>query len=306
MKTQTGRVARQTRGSGRDAAASGGVPHLCEVRLKSVYDALKRAERRAADYVRSHPARIRSWSIVQVARGAGCSEATLVRLARRLGYKGYAALKSDFRAATGPPDPLLEYGDITAQDGFLAVAEKVFAASIQSLTDTLSVLDGPRYEAAVEALVGARRIVFCGLGDAAVVALSAAQKFSRLDTDCRASADPDLQLIYCSHLSAGDVVVAVSHSGRSRPVLDSAREAARRGALVIGITNVPYSPLAKAAQIVLLTADFSEHITGEVISKRVSELCILESLYVNYLLHKGQRSRRALAQSNRAVGVNKI
>ena len=133
----------------------------------------------------------------------------------------------------------------------------------------------PDAEQAVDALLGASRIVFAGLGDAGVVAMEACQRFIRIGVACNASEDPDLQLIFAEHLSKGDVFFAISHTGRSRTVLDAMKRARKAGATILLITNYPVSPLAKHADLVLLTAAFSRHLTGEVISKRVAELCII-------------------------------
>jgi RpiR family transcriptional regulator, carbohydrate utilization regulator len=102
------------------------------------------------------------------------------------------------------------------------------------------------------------------------------------------------------------VLIAISHSGRSRTVLDVVKRAHDAGATVIAITNFPVSPIAKHSDILLLTAAFSQHHTGEVISKRISELCIIESLYINFLIKKGQPALRRLSQSNEAVQVHKV
>ena len=48
---------------------------------------------------------------------------------------------------------------------------------------------------------------------------------------------------------------------------DVVKRAQDAGATVIAITNFPVSPIAKHADILLLTAAFSQHHTGEVISK---------------------------------------
>lgn len=280
------------------------VPHSCLIKARAVYGTLKRAERAAIDYILSHPDEIADASIVHVAREAGCSEATLVRLARRLGYDGFPALKLAFQHRDEPGDGVV-YKGIGPRDNPLAVIEKVFAASIQSLHDTLQVLDREQYGRAVAAVVGARRLLFCGLGDAALVAAAICQKFLRVNADVQSSEDPDMQLIMASHLRPDDVVVAISHSGKTTTVLHTVEEARARGATAVAVTNYPLSPLAKAADIVLLTADFAEHLNGEVVSKRVSEQCILESLYINYLIARNGELLAAQERANRAVEVYK-
>jgi DNA-binding MurR/RpiR family transcriptional regulator len=138
------------------------------------------------------------------------------------------------------------------------------------------------------------------------VAAAICQKFLRADMDAHAAEDPDTQMMLAAHLQAGDAMVGISHSGRSITVLNTLREARERGATTIAVTNYPRSPMAKRADIVLLTADFAEDLNGEVVSKRISEHCILESLYICRLMGApGAPGARAQERSRRAVNVYK-
>ncbi len=282
-----------------------GIPRGCLIKIRSVYDTVKSAERRAIDFILEHPKDVPALTIVAFAAKAGCSEATVVRVSKRLGYGGYPEMRKSFAAGNGDGE-ILDYGGIRRSDSYAEVARKVFEASIGALRDTLGLLNDAQYGKAVAALLSARRMLICGVGDAHLVALEAYQRFVRIGESCQVSEDPDLQLIMAAHLAEGDVLVAISHSGRSRTVLDVVRRAREAGATVIAITNFPVSPIAKRADIVLLTAAFSQHHTGEVISKRISELCIIESLYINFLIKKGQPALRRLSQSNEAVQVHKV
>lgn len=107
-------------------------------------------------------------------------------------------------------------------------------------------------------------------------------------------------------MNKDDVLFAISYSGRSRTVVKAAKIAQESGAKVIAITNFPISPLTKKSDIILQTAAFSKYATGEVISKRIVELCIIESLFINYLLKKGQPTMDVLRKSNEVIGINKL
>jgi RpiR family transcriptional regulator, carbohydrate utilization regulator len=280
------------------------IPNACLVKARALYPTLKRAERSALDYLLAHPQQVAGATIGEAARAAGCSEASLFRLARRLGYEGFPALKAAFGGVESPHGGVV-YRGITAADDPLSVVEKVFAASVQSLQDTLGILDRAEYGKAVQAVVGARRLLFCGIGDAALVGVAMAQKFVRVNIDARAEFDPDAQLVAASHLQPGDVAVGISHSGRTVTVLNTLREARKRGATAIAVTNYPMSAAAKAADIVLLTADFAEHLNGEVVSKRVSEHCVLESLYINTLIARSAELAPAQRRADEALTVYK-
>jgi RpiR family transcriptional regulator, carbohydrate utilization regulator len=281
------------------------IPHNCLLKIKAVYDSLKTAEKKAVDFLLEYPEEIADLTIVDFAERAGCSEATIVRLSKRLGYEGFPELKADFSSYDAPGDDF-EYEGISKDDDYPTVVKKVFEASINALKDTIEIMDQEEYEKAVTALLGARKILWCGLGDAALVAMEAYQRFIRIGENALVSQDPDLELIMSSQLERSDVLVAISHSGKSKPVLDSIKVAKKAGATIIAITNFPISPIAKNADIVLLTAAFStQPTTGEVVSKRVAELCIIESLYTNYLMKKGKPTHERLRMSDEVVSINK-
>ena len=281
------------------------IPHNCLIKIKAVYDSLKTAEKKAVDFILDYPEEIKKLTIVDFAAKAGCSEATIVRLSKRLGYDGFPELKTDFSEYDANGEDF-EYEGISRSDNYGTVVKKVFDATIQALKDTFDIMDLPEYEKASTALLNSEKILFCGVGDAALVAMEAYQRFLRIGHNCMASQDPDLELIMSSQLKTGDVLVAISHSGRSKTVINSVKRGKKAGATIIAITNFPISPLAKNADILLLTAAFStQPFTGEVISKRVTELCIVESLYANYLMKKGKAALDRLDISNDAVSVNK-
>jgi RpiR family carbohydrate utilization transcriptional regulator len=283
------------------------VPHNVLIRLQALQVSLKRAERRVADYLLAHPDRIMGVTIVELANRCGSSEATIVRLSKKLSFEGFPELKAAFGAVVEVGEKHFEYEGILSSDDTMTVVQKVFDATRDAIRDTLGVLNAGTYRKALEALLGARKIVFCGLGDASAVALEAYFRFTRIGEQCFFSEDPDQQLIQAANLSKGDLLLAISHSGRSRTVLDAVKRGKKAGATIVLITNFPVSPLAKHADIVLLTCAFStQELTGEVMSKRVTELCIVESLYINYLMRRGRVALKKLKFSNESVVVNKV
>ena len=281
------------------------IPHNCLIKIKAVYDSLKSAEKKAVDFILAYPEEVNGLTIVDFAGKAGCSEATIVRLSKRLGYEGFPELKSDFSDYEGNSD-YFTYEGISRDDDYSTVVRKTFEATINALKDTLEIMEADVYEQAMRALLKADKILFCGVGDGALVAMEAYQRFIRIGKHCMVAQDPDVEMIMSAHLSPGDVLVAISHSGRSRTVINALKKGKTAGAVTIAITNFPLSPIAKNADIVLLTAAFStQPDTGEVISKRVTELCLIESLYTNYLLKQGKPALERLNVSNEAVSINK-
>lgn len=279
------------------------VPHELGLRIQAIYGDLKNAERKAADFILKSPEELPGLNIVDYADRAGCSEATIVRLSKRLGYDGYPQLKAAFEENREGSDT--GYQEIDPGDPALTVVKKVFDSAITALEDTLHLLDPVQYQATLEALLGSGQLLVCGLGDAGVVATETSYRFNRIGKQCHAPTDPDMQLMHASKLRSGDVFIGISHSGESSTIIDVAEVAAAAGATVIAITNFPSSRLARLATYVLQTAVFTRNWTGEIMAKRLAQLCIIESLHANYLLRDTEKSVQELRASNEVVRRNK-
>lgn len=275
------------------------------IKLQSVYHTLKTAEKKAADYILKEPELFAVKSVVETSDIAGCSEATLVRLARKLGYSGYPELKASVLLKMGESSQSL-YGDISAEDDEIQIAKKVYTTCIQTLTDTLNLLNPATYHLAIEAMLTAKRFLFVGAGDAYTAAYTAYLKFMRIGLDCTCPNDFDIQLIEASKLKPNDILIIISHSGRTISVFDVLKCAKTSGAKVISITNYPLSPIAKLSDIILQTAAFTPDSVGEVTSKRMPELAMIESLYINLVTRLDRQHLDVFRNSNDAVLVNKI
>ena len=62
-------------------------------RIRNLYSALGRGEKKIADWLLKHPADLISLSISEVAAICGCGDATVIRFSKRLGLSGYQELK---------------------------------------------------------------------------------------------------------------------------------------------------------------------------------------------------------------------
>ncbi len=141
------------------------VPHGVLIKIRALYDTLKSAERRLVDYLLENPVDVQDSTIVEMAGRAGCSEATIVRLSKKLGFEGFPELKAAFGSEDGQSRKF-EYEGIVAGDNCVTVMKKVFDATRDALNDTFDLLMPEDHERAVDALLGASRIVFAGLGAA--------------------------------------------------------------------------------------------------------------------------------------------
>lgn len=283
------------------------LPHQCALNVQAVYAALKSAEKKAADFLLSHPEKVAFSNIVEFAEAAKCSEATVLRLAKRLGYEGYPELREDFGKVLLSTDSVHYPAAISAKDNIEIILSKVCSASATALQDTVDMLDKDSFKLAVDALAASQKVQFCGVGDAATVAREAYLRWLRAGHTAYVAYDIDEQLVTAGQLRKGDVFIAISHSGRSKNVITAAKEAAKHGATVIAITNYPVSPLVKQSDIILQTAVFASIYTGfEITAKRMAELLVIESLFISFLIARENNDLSTLLASHDSIKTNKI
>ena len=94
------------------------------------------------------------------------------------------------------------------------------------------------------------------MGNSGIVAQDAQHKFFRLGVNTISYSDGHMQVMSASLLRAGDCLVVISNSGRTRDLMDATDIARKNGATVLVIT-ASGSPLASAGDI-HLAADHPE------------------------------------------------
>jgi DNA-binding MurR/RpiR family transcriptional regulator len=269
-------------------------------RIRSVYPSLFSAEKRVADLILKQPQKVVYLPIGEVARKSRVAKSTVVRFCQSIGHKGYSELKISL-AQDLVPDVKYIHQDIKPKDKSAAITEKVFHANIQGLADSLKILDSKEMEKAIEAVLNAKKVLFCGVGTSAPVAEEAYHRFLYLGIPCVFSGDPHLQIGLALSLTKKDVAVGVSHSGSTEDTLKPLKLAKENGATIICITNYINSPMAKLADIKLITS-FREIIFRiAAMAARVAQLTIIEALYVNIAIRMKGKAVRNIEKLERLL-----
>ncbi|WP_349263816.1 transcriptional regulator HexR [Oligoflexus sp.] len=246
---------------------------------------LSKSELKVADVVLADPnATIRS-SIAALARTADVSEPTVNRFCRSLDCTGFPDFKLRVAQSLANGTPYVN-SNVEANDSVRDFSVKIFEMTMAALEDAKSNLDYEVLGRAIDALAGARKIEFYGLGASASVALDAQHKFFRLNTPVVAYTDVMVQRMSAASAGRGDVIVLISYTGRTIATVESAKLAREAGATVISIT-MPNSPLAQHSSIVLAveTSEDTDVYTPAI--SRLVHLTIIDVLATGVTLKRG-------------------
>jgi RpiR family carbohydrate utilization transcriptional regulator len=246
---------------------------------------LRGAEQKVVDFLVQHTSEIVGMTVTEVAEGSATSEATVVRVCKKAGLSGFQQLK--IRLAQDLVAPMKAIHEEVAEgDDTGSVARKVFHANILALEDTLARLQAPEVERAIDILGQADQILICGVGNSGLVALDAQQRWLRLGLRVAAEVAGEMQAVRAALLGPRDAVVAISHSGGSRDVVEAVRTARRGGCRVIAITHLGKSPLTRQADVVLATAARETAFRTEAMSSRIAMQTIVDLLFVTMALQR--------------------
>lgn len=218
-------------------------------------------------------------SLRDVARGAGVSDAMVVKVAKKLGFTGFRDFRQGLINYNNSETAGL-HADISASDTSAQIIQKVFRTSIQALEETFAILDVAAFEGAADALHQARQRDFYGVGGSAQIARDVAHKFLRIGLRASVFDDAHMMMMSAALLGPGDVAVGFSHSGKTTAVLEPLELARRNGAKTIAITNYAGSPAARAADFVLCSTAQNSPLLGENATARIAQLNILDALFV--------------------------
>ena len=272
--------------------------------VKAMREQLRPSERKLADYVIDAPREVLDLSMTDVAARAGVSQPTIARFCHALGFSGFREFRIRLAQAVAADLPAV-YRDVHPDEPVPGVAAKVLDRTIGALLQVRNNLSNDAVAAAIDLLANASRIEFYGAGGSGIAAQDIQHKFFRLGMPSVAYSDPHTFLMSAALLGPGNVVVAISNTGRTRDVVDAARAALAGGAKVIAITHGT-SPLARLATVGLHANVDEDTDVFSPMTSRTSHLAIGDILAVGVALRRGPELAEKLAGAKELIARRRL
>ncbi len=255
------------------------------------YPSLTEAERRIADVILADPDAVTRLQARALAERAGTASSAVTRFCVSVGAGSFRELKlrlAEERAQLSSPETLVR---LHGEDGAGEVFARVFRSGINTLRDTLSMLESARIEAIADCFDGARRVVFFGVGTSSVIAIDAGYRFAQLGLMTESCTDILFMNVTAANLTAGDVAVGISHSGMTRATVDALRRAKAAGAVTVAITSFAGSLLAHESDHAVVAFSDEQNYPVEAVSARVAHICIIDA----FMMTLATRRRETLS-----------
>ena len=268
-------------------------------RITARLGGLAPAQRRVARFFTEHATQLGFFSAAEIAARLGTSDATVVRTAQRLGYRGLADLKRALLDDAPPPEPTpssrlgatLRHATtpMDVLDHVLDVHQAALHAARKNLDE--------RFPAAVALLATAERIVLSGTGPSAAVAQYAAVLLGRVGRPAATITATGVSMAdQAMELRRGDTLLLLAYTRLHTHAAVLIDLAQRRRIPVLLVTDVLAN--VEGADLVL---SCPRGLPGEQSGHAVT-LLLLEAIAVALAATERARATTALSELNRLRG----
>jgi len=247
--------------------------------IQQRYMSMSPVEKRIADCILEDPEMMTKSTVIYIAKKAGVSQGSVTNFAISLGASGFSQLKiniaQNLPASTSPSN--------TGEKN--KVMHKMLESAKISFETTLDSLAEEDFKAAAEMLLNADRIIVVGFAHSAPVALDIATRLLSIGLPAQVINDALTANVACARLNEKGVLLAISHSGRTRDSLACAKTAKNVKAGVIGFTSYSVTPLSEISDITFVAVSNETQNYRESMTARLTQLIIGDCL-VEYIAQK--------------------
>lgn len=276
--------------------------------IQAAFPKLRKSEQKAASYMLEHVEEMEKISLGKMAKEAGVSEATVVRMLKAVGYKSFKEMKIAFveeRMKKREKEGIGILG-ISMQKGeqIEDVPGRIIQNTISLLQDSLKSISAKKLKKTVRAIEKADRVCLFSVENSNAVAEDLQTKLMYLGIQCEYTKDYYLQSIQAGNMKKGEVAIGISYSGTSINTVDVLKEAKKNGATTVAITNFDKTPLVDHADIVILTSD-KQFLYGNDIFSRTIHMAVVDMIYMGLLVDNYEKYHHRLRSSGQMVQLRK-
>ena len=262
--------------------------------ISSALPDLKKSEAKVARVILQDPDAATRSSIAALAAAAGVSEPSVNRFCKRFGAMGFPDFKLQLAKSLVSGVRYMSRA-VEMTDDVDTYPGKLFDNTINALVQARQKLPTAAIAKAVDHLAQAKRLIFFGLGTSVAVARDAEHKFFRFGVPVSTHEDPLMMRMLATSAGAGDLLFFISHTGRTKVLVEVAELARKTDAVVVSLTAAN-SPLAATSHCTIElphTENTEEYLP---MTSRIVQLVILDTLATGVTLKRGAKLLPHLAR----------
>lgn len=237
------------------------------------YKAFSQTECKVADCVLRYPNQVIQFTVKGLASESGVSEATVVRMCKHAGYKGYW----DFRTMLARDMGAIGEREKIDSDQPNAM-RNIFQRYADIMLNIGSKIDAEAMWACVELINGCNEVHVIAAGDTGTLAQHMGFLLGRIGIKATQNGLAEYYINTINLSTSNDVLIAISKSGITKNVIKGVKLAKKKGLKVIAITEYANSTLGELADYVLLCGGDSTRFDYYKDYKHLNVMAVIEAL----------------------------
>ena len=273
------------------------------------------SERQVIEYLLEQQRNIQNKTTAEIAEATFSSKSTLVRIAKKLNYSGWTALKTAYLDELAYLEKSISCIDanspFTKRDSLMSIANKIARLEIESIEDTLSLITHDDLRKVVDIIAKSSSINLFAASNNLLVAQEFAQQMSRIGKVVQIHALHD-EIYFNAFLAKSDsCALVITYSGENQTLLRVAELLTEKEIPMITITSVGENTTSRQADVILrlctrekLFSKISTYSTDTAITYLLNVIysCIFAQDYDENIQLKISASKRV--ESNRSSDSN--
>lgn len=221
--------------------------------IKLKYSEIFAAEKKVADFVLQNPQKTVDSNVSELAKQSGVSDATVIRMCHHIGYTGYYQFRITLARDLGKKQ--YEGSVIPKSTGAI---EALFHEYAENMVAIGRRMDAETMWNCVNLLKKCNVAHIIAIGNTCSISQYMGFRLGRLGIRSTYGASAEFFMNHVNLADSGDIVVAISKSGTSKPVVLGMELAKDKGLRMIAVTDHVQSPVSELADYVLLSSGKEE------------------------------------------------
>lgn len=267
------------------------------------------------EYLLKEQRNIQNQTTAEIAALTFSSKSTLVRIAKKLNFSGWLALKNAYLEELDYLDKSISCIDanfpFTKRDSLMSIANKVARLEIESIEDTLSLITHDDLRKVVDIIAKSSSINLFAASNNLLVAQEFAQQMSRIGKAVQIHSLHD-EIFFNAFLAKSDsCALVITYSGENQTLLRVGELLSEKEIPIITITSIGENTTSRQADVILrlctrekLFSKISTYSTDTAINYLLNVIysCIFAQDYDENIQLKISASKRI--ESNRSSDSN--
>jgi len=216
--------------------------------IKAKYEEIFAAEKKVADFVMHNPQETVDSNVSELAKQSGVSDATVIRMCHHIGYTGYYQFRITLARDLGKKQ--YEGIENSNSNGAVGMFFQDYAENMLAMGKSL---DPATMWKCVKLLKTCNQVHIIALGNTCALSQYMGFRLGRLGIRSSYGISAEYFMNHVNLAEPEDIVLAISKSGTSKPVLLGMELAKDKGLKCIAITDHEQSPISEISDYVLLS-----------------------------------------------------